>query len=1194
MKRRIVKLVSLILTASTLQLIVLITGCTASADRSSDYTTFETYKDIPGITEKEIAAIQRIRDSGRVLTLGMTPSMEAFVGEENRILGFSALLCSWLEDLFDIRFELKLLEWDELIDGLNSGTVDFTGEIAVSDERRIMYTMTDPITLRTVKIIHKGSIGNSAPLNRPLRYGFLDGKDTVYQVASSLKIDTERVFIGSYAQARRLLAENAIDAFIVESHAAAAFYDLPDVVIEDFFPLRFSPVSLATRNPELADIITVIDKALFAGAAQSLVKLHEDGDAVFIRHKFWTSLDTDERSWLSDQITSGEAILYVAEYDTYPVCFYNNQEKEWQGIALDVLEEVTYITGLRFERANPDPTDWPTLLAMLERGDAALGTLLIPSTERLGRFLWPGVPYQIDAYALVSRSDFPNLRIEDIPHKRIGLIARTSYADTFREWFPDHKNTTEYVHALDAFDNLERGDIDLVMMTSNLLLHVTNYMERPGFKQNIVFSEPQEVTFGLHLSEEKLASVLGKALRVVDTETITQRWIKRTFDYRLRMSQERTFWLLGVAVFISILTLILIVLIRSRSEGKRLGKLVEEKTSELINASNAKSNFLANMSHEMRTPLTAVIGLTEYTLNTTQLDDETFSNLIKVYRAGETLLLLINDILDISKIEADKFTLNPIDYDVPSLLNDTITQSILYNESKPVKFILDINEDLPSSLHGDELRVKQILNNLLSNAFKFSKEGTVELSVRHERNGDDIFLTVKVRDTGIGIRSEDIGKLFTNYTKMEEETDRKNTSGRTKGTGLGLSISKKVAEMMDGSISAESEYGKGSLFTVKLRQKYINDSVIGPVVVKNLSNINYTHEKFKKTKMSHINLSYAKVLIVDDNPTNLDVAKGLMSLYGMEIDCVLGGQQAIDAIRSEKVKYNAIFMDHMMPEIDGIEAVRIIREEINSDYAKTIPIIALTANAILGSEKMFLSKGFQAFISKPIDLNRLDTILRLWVRNKDMEAQLDDQHITFEKRIASGRKTLDIPGVDMNKGIAHFGYSEDAFLDILMSYAVNTKPLIEKLRDFNKDNMNEYAVMIHGIKGSSYGIFANETGDKLKSLELAANEGNYDFVSAHINNCLDTVSQIIADIEDTLAKAGKLKKLPKDKPDEALLVRLKHACGSFDIDEIDSIMTEIESYEYTLDDGLAVWLRENINKGKYVDVKDRISALIKS
>ncbi|MDR0564751.1 MAG: response regulator [Azoarcus sp.] len=394
----------------------------------------------------------------------------------------------------------------------------------------------------------------------------------------------------------------------------------------------------------------------------------------------------------------------------------------------------------------------------------------------------------------------------------------------------------------------------------------------------------------------------------------------------------------------------------------------------------AKSRFLANISHEIRTPLNAIIGLSELSLDTGGLTGENKDNLSKIYSSGITLLGLVNDILDLSKIESGKFEIIPSEYDIASLINDTINLNSVRIGSKPVSLHLHVDETLPNVLQGDDLRLKQMLNNLLSNAIKYTTRGRVDWYIACERDGDSVWLTSVIKDTGIGIRPDDIQKLFSDYNQVDTRANRK-----IEGSGLGLSIAKKIAKMMDGDITVESEYGVGSTFTLRIRQGFVNDVPIGPDVAENLRNFKYFDEKRNRRKFVRIPLPYARVLVVDDVPINLDVARGLLRHYGMKVDCVDSGIEAIARIREEKIHYDAIFMDHMMPEIDGIEATRIIREEIGTDYAKNIPIIALTANAIVGNENMFLSKGFQAFLSKPIDIRALDATLDHWVRDKTKE-----------------------------------------------------------------------------------------------------------------------------------------------------------------------------------------------------------------
>jgi len=647
--------------------------------------------------------------------------------------------------------------------------------------------------------------------------------------------------------------------------------------------------------------------------------------------------------------------------------------------------------------------------------------------------------------------------------------------------------------------------------------------------------------------------------------------------------------IIGVSIFSTISY-------RHNKQKSRLQKELAIERNAAQAASKAKSNFLTNMSHEMRTPLTAVLGLTEMILESSYLSDETHSNLVKVYKSGETLLYLVNDILDLSKIEAGKLELNMFKYDVPSLLNDAITQSINYIKGKPVKLVLDINETLPNYLFGDELRVKQILNNLLSNAFKFTKEGTVEFGMRCNWEIDTVWLTIWIRDTGIGIREQDLGKLFTLYGKMEEDHKTIDADRRTEGTGLGLYITKKIVETLGGTISVESEYGKGSTFTVKIPQNFVSSARIDSKVIENLKSFKYTYREAGDAKTERLNLSYARVLVVDDNPINLDVVKGLLNLYRIRADVVTSGKKAVDLIRNEVVRYDAIFMDHMMPGMDGIETTRRIREEIGTRYAKTIPVIAVTANAIEGNEELFLSKGFQVFISKPIDLARFDSILRKWLRDKKKEALLPEKTINIESRREVRRDILreDIPGLDINKGIMHYGYSEEAYIHVLRSFVKYSQNLLNAIKDLNYDDLSEYKTTIHGIKGSCFGIFAEAIGNEAGALEMAALKDDHEYIKSNNKKFIDNVQNLLSDIERSISKdkTALSGKPSKDKPDKVLLSNLLKACESFDIDEIDNAIDEIEAYDYYSDNGLTGWLCENINQGKYKAVITRLQKLV--
>ena len=396
-------------------------------------------------------------------------------------------------------------------------------------------------------------------------------------------------------------------------------------------------------------------------------------------------------------------------------------------------------------------------------------------------------------------------------------------------------------------------------------------------------------------------------------------------------------------------------------------------------ATRSKSEFLAAMSHEIRTPLNAIIGIAQIQLQKKNLPEEYVTALEKINASGDSLLGIINDILDLSKIEIGKMELHPGEYSVPHLINDAVQLNIIRIGSKPIDFTLDIDESLPSKMYGDELRLKQILNNLLSNAIKYTKKGQVKLSVSHVAVGDDVILRFVIRDTGQGMRREDKERLFSQYRRFNADANR-----ATEGTGLGLNITKKLIEMMDGTIGVESEYEKGSMFFVTARQGAVECAPIGSEVAKKLRNFTFTSgRQAVALEIDNEPMPYGSVLVVDDVETNLYVAKGLLAPYGLNIETAESGFEAIEKTATAMANgntYDIIFMDHMMPKMDGIEAAQKLRER---GYHG--PIVALTANALVGNDEMFARHGFDGFISKPIDTLRLNEVLNQFIRGKHGE-----------------------------------------------------------------------------------------------------------------------------------------------------------------------------------------------------------------
>ena len=455
-------------------------------------------------------------------------------------------------------------------------------------------------------------------------------------------------------------------------------------------------------------------------------------------------------------------------------------------------------------------------------------------------------------------------------------------------------------------------------------------------------------------------------------------------DYDYLYDEYSDIWLGGRASIIRWIdgSMVYFQSLNDQSAKKKTQEQLNEAVEAAEAASKAKSAFLANMSHELRTPLNVVIGLADLQLDDEGLPDSVRDDLYKISNAGNTLLSIVNDILDISKIESGEFIMAPVEYYLESLLNDTATLINARIGEKPIKFRLNIEENLPGKLYGDDLRVKQILINLLNNAVKYTHEGFVELSMRCERENDiDVRMHIDVRDTGIGIRPDDLDELFSEFKQVDARANR-----AIEGTGLGLAITKKLVGKMNGGISVESDYGKGSIFHVHILQGYVSDVTISPADLDNfIKTYNSSTGRQQAGRLVRDDLSYAKVLIVDDAQTNLDVAAGLMRKYHMQVDCVTSGRAAIRRVQIGEPVYDAIFMDHMMPDMDGIETAEKIRE-LGNDYALSVPIIALTANAVVGTDELFYEHGFQAFISKPIDIMQLDQVIQLYVKDRSRDA----------------------------------------------------------------------------------------------------------------------------------------------------------------------------------------------------------------
>ena len=646
--------------------------------------------------------------------------------------------------------------------------------------------------------------------------------------------------------------------------------------------------------------------------------------------------------------------------------------------------------------------------------------------------------------------------------------------------------------------------------------------------------------------------------------------------------------------------------------------IYENKKNQLENASSAKSDFLANMSHEIRTPMNAIIGMCELILREQDVSESVRDNCFNIQSSSRSLLSIINDILDFSKIESGKMELIETEFNIASMLNDVINMTMTRKGDKKIEIMVHADPDIPCGLIGDEVRIRQIMINLMTNAIKFTNEGAVTLHVRFSRQDYGINLSIAVEDSGIGITEENLEKLFESFQQVDTKKNRS-----IEGTGLGLAITKRLVTKMGGFINVSSVYGEGSIFSfviplkvsdsnpfisvnkaeqlnaavyidfskfklvsverqykalmaemshqlhVKMQhtpafdelQKWIDtDKIthcfigkeeyiahknyfidIAPKVnvtiiqdmlnaVEVPTNIKCVFKPFytmsaasalnneniitnlNERRGSTISFSApkARVLIVDDNIINLKVAVGLMQPYHMQLMTVDSGKAAISMLRSKDI--DIVFMDHMMPELDGVETTKLIRE-MGDDYYKNLPIIALTANAVNGVREMFIESGLNDFIAKPIELSALDRVLKAWLPRKYIMPPVSADYGKNDRRKNNRKKEYNDNGlISVSKGMSYTGGVEDAYYDILEMYVRKGE---EKRAQINslaeKEDWKNYIIEVHALKSTSLSIGAVELSELAKKLELAGKAGDYDTIVKENDALCELYKQVISE-----------------------------------------------------------------------------------
>jgi len=1030
---------------------------------------------------------------------------------------------------------------------------------------------------------------------------------------------------------KRFLVFSCILFFVFALSSITAYFISARQINHSFIKNQLSIASETMRlrletavNSELALVLKMADtpviRQYFMNPSDPILKSHADAEIAIYKEHFKDKI----LYWINDV----DKLFYTTKNDPY---FVNPDEPKNYWYNLTLYETEKYIFNINY---NPD-------------------------LDQI--YLWVNVPVFAEAQTR---------------KKPIGMVGTginlTDLSNFLASGYQEFdENITTYM--FNKYNEITQAlDHELIQNK----VHLDEYLGETGKE---LIKAAHELS-----GNESRSFIHDKQIYLVDSIPAMEWYMSVSYPTPSLLSLNRAM----NTVFFSMLSLILFLFIIINVFIARSENAIEKQNLQLIEAnrkaqyaSKAKSDFLARMSHEIRTPMNAITGMAELLLRG-ELSNEARSHVRDIKQAGSNLVSLINDILDLSKIEAGKMEIVPVKYMLSSLINDTVNIIRTKLKEKPIRFFTNIDGSIPNNLIGDEVRIRQILLNLLSNAANYTEKGHIGLTITADKQDDkQVLLRIDVSDSGKGIRQENQAKLFNEFVRVDKDHG-------IEGTGLGLPITKRLCTAMDGKISMESKYGKGSVFTVIIPQGIESKEPFAAVeepekkkvlvyesrlnyaksVCWSLENLTVPHtlvtnfddfkealyrgpqpspqsegspleewfyvfsgyglyEKIKPLmeqddsvfyggKKPHLALMIewgaetfvsdvrfvsipvqslsiantlngkadrqnyyeasgvirhtfpnARFLIVDDIATNLKVAEGLMAPYNAKIDTCLSGAEAIEFVKRNK--YDIIFMDHMMPEMDGIEATAIIRawekeqQEKNSSSSFTegetrsdnsnlpaqITIIALTANAVVGMKEMFIKKGFNDFISKPIDVSKLDEILDRWIPKEKktmndeesatikennfvpplLQAQGADGNAPIEPSFSSPKpvekversELLAIPNVDTAKGIAMLRGKLDLYKKVLYMFCADADERLAQLQKMPEaDTLRLFIIHVHSLKSASAAIGAQEVSSQAAGLETAGKTADMTFIREHLPDFMAQLTELVKNIRAALSGSG--------------------------------------------------------------------------
>ena len=580
---------------------------------------------------------------------------------------------------------------------------------------------------------------------------------------------------------------------------------------------------------------------------------------------------------------------------------------------------------------------------------------------------------------------------------------------------------------------------------------------------------------------------------------------------------------------------------------------------EALEANEAKGKFLANMSHEIRTPINAVLGMDEMILRESK-EENIKGYAMDIYMAGQTLLSLINDILDFSKIDSGKMELVPVEYDVSSLIHDLSNMALQRVRQKEIKFEVEADDTIPSQLYGDDVRIRQVLTNILTNAVKYTHEGTVWFRVQGRREGEMAVLRFEVEDTGIGIKEEDMPKLLAEFERIEADRNR-----NIEGTGLGMSITIRLLELLDSRLHVESVYGKGSRFYFELEQKIIDDTPIGDFQ----SRVQQIAENYSYS--TQFCAPDAAVLVVDDNAVNRKVFRNLLKETQIQITEAAGGAECLKLVQEHH--YDLIFLDHMMPEMDGVETFHCMKEL--SDYpCQDTPIIVLTANAVSGAKDKYLAEGFDGFLSKPIVPEKLESMIKTHLPEALLqEVQTDGRNAECSQNDESKTGNLleelpQVDGIDWDYAWLHLPdmelleYTVKEFYAQIDTAADHLEQAYEQITD--PQWLEQYRIQVHAMKSLAATIGIFPVSGLAKILEFAAKDGKIDVIMSVTTVFLEEWRSYRQKLQGVFGIGTAVRKEVTDfSVVQALVEMVRISMQQMDIDQADKLMLQLQEYEYT-------------------------------